>query len=67
MARLEAERGAFDAEAIRSHAERFGPGPFLTGLRGEIDSLLSKRDRGAPPETRSATDAAKTATRGAAS
>ena len=45
VATLEAAQDAFDADAIRAHAERFGPGPFLTGLRGEIDSLLSKRDR----------------------
>jgi len=43
LERLDRHAAHFEADAIRRHAERFGPEPFLAGLRDEIEALLSKR------------------------
>lgn len=64
LERLDAHLAHFDAGAIRRHAERFGPEPFIAGLRDEIDSLLAKRSErplvehaAAAPHAASETDA----------
>ncbi len=43
--RFEAHASAFEPEAIRRHAERFGHKRFLEALMHEVDDLVARRDR----------------------